>query len=96
MVARPFFWHYPHYSNQGSGPYGAVRLGDYKLIEWFEDMRVELFDLRQDLSETNNLANQMPERVAALRGDLQEWRRAVHAAMPTPNPDYKPEARQKQ
>ena len=89
MTERPLFWHYPHYSNQGGGPYGAVRVGNYKLIEWYEDGRSELFDLRKDLSETNNLAAQMPERVTALRGQLHEWRKAVHAAMPTPNPDYK-------
>ena len=48
----PLFWHYPHYSNQGGAPCGAVRLGDLKLIEWFEDDRVELYDLRDDPGET--------------------------------------------
>jgi arylsulfatase A-like enzyme len=89
---RPLFWHYPHYSNQGGGPGGVVRLGNYKLIEWFEDMRVELFDLRDDLSERRNLAAQMPEKTAALRQLLHEWRQNVHADMPTPNPDYDPAA----
>ncbi len=90
---RPLFWHYPHYSNQGGGPGGAVRFGDYKLIEWFEDMRVELFNLRDDLGEHRDLAAAMPERTAALRKQLHDWRESVKAAMPIPNPDYSPAAK---
>jgi arylsulfatase A-like enzyme len=89
---RPLFWHYPHYSNQGGGPGGAVRVGDFKLIEWFEDMRVELFDLKTDLSERHDLAARMPEKAAALRQQLHDWRKSVDAAMPAPNPDYNPDA----
>lgn len=51
LKEHPLFWHYPHYSNQGGAPYGAVRLGDWKLIEWYENMRLELYDLKVDLSE---------------------------------------------
>jgi arylsulfatase A-like enzyme len=87
---RPLFWHYPHYSNQGGGPAGAVRIGDFKLIEWFEDMRVELYNLREDLSEKNNLSAKMPEKVAELRNLLHIWRENVGAQMLTLNPDYKP------
>jgi arylsulfatase A-like enzyme len=87
---RSLFWHYPHYSNQGGSPGGAVRLGDFKLIEWFEDMRVELFNLQDDVGEHHNLAAQMPEKTAELRRQLHDWRQSVHAAMPTPNPDYTP------
>jgi len=87
---RPLFWHYPHYSNQGGAPGGAVRLGDYKLIEWFEDMHVELFNVREDLGEKNNLAAKLPEKAAALRKQLHEWRASVNAQMTTPNPDYRP------
>ncbi len=86
---RPLFWHYPHYSNQGGGPGGAVRAGDFKLIEWFEDMRVELFNLRDDLGEQNDLAAAMPEKVATLRQQLHDWRKTLSAAMPAPNPDYR-------
>jgi arylsulfatase A-like enzyme len=87
---RPLFWHYPHYSNQGGGPGGAVRVGDFKLIEWFEDMRVELFNVRNDVGEQHDLAAAMPEKAAALRRQLQDWRKSLNAAMPVPNPDYKP------
>jgi len=89
---RPLFWHYPHYSNQGGGPGGAVRAGDFKLVEWFEDMRIELFNLRGDPGERHDLAAQMPEKTAALRKALHDWRQSVNGAMPTPNPDYKPAA----
>ena len=82
------YWHYPHYGNQGGAPSGAIRCGDLKLIEWFEDNRVELYNLKDDLGEHNDLAAGMPEKAAELRNKLQEWRRSVDAAMPTPNPDY--------
>ena len=80
---RPLFWHYPHYSNQGGGPCGAVRLGDMKLIEWYEDDRVELYNLKNDLGENNDLAAKMPDKAAALRTMLHDWRKTVDATMPT-------------
>jgi arylsulfatase A-like enzyme len=89
---RALFWHYPHYSNQGGGPSGAVRLGDYKLIEWFEDMRVELFNVKEDIGEHHDLAAQLPEKAAALRERLHAWRKDVDAQMPSPNPDYRASA----
>jgi arylsulfatase A-like enzyme len=89
---RPLFWHYPHYSNQGGGPGGAVRLGDYKLIEWYEDMHVQLFNLKDDVGERHDLASQMPEKVKVLRERLHAWRRSVDAQMMTPNPNYRPDA----
>jgi arylsulfatase A-like enzyme len=86
---RPaIFWHYPHYGNQGGSPGGAVRVGDWKLIEFYEDMHVELYNLREDIGEKHNLAAKMPEKVAELRKLLHDWRQSVNAAMPTPNPDY--------
>jgi arylsulfatase A-like enzyme len=89
---RPLFWHYPHYSNQGGAPGGAVRLGNLKLIEWFEDVRVELFDLSADPGERHNLAAAMPDKAAALRRQLHDWRDSVNAAMPTPNPEFRPDS----
>ena len=59
-----------------------MRQGDYKLIEFDEDRRVELYNLRTDLAETTNLAGQMPELVATLRGKLAAWRKSVGAQMP--------------
>lgn len=93
LPERPLFWHYPHYSNQGGAPDGAVRLGDYKLIEWYEDMRAELFNLKDDVAETRDLATQQPQTVTNLRERLHAWRRSVSADMPTPNPDYRQDTR---
>ena len=84
------FWHYPHYHPGGATPYGAVRARDWKLIEFYEDMHVELYHLAKDPAETTDLAAKMPERAAQLRRMLHDWRKAVGAQMPTPNPDYDP------
>jgi arylsulfatase A len=84
------FWHYPHYSNQGGRPGGAVRSGNYKLIEHYEDGRWELFDLAADPSETTNLAETSPKVAVDLDRKLEAWRRSVGAEMPRPNPDYRP------
>jgi arylsulfatase A len=87
---RPLFWHYPHYSNQGGAPGGAVRLGDWKLIEFYEDGRLELFNLRHDPGERRNLAAMEPKRAAGLRARLDKWRKEQGASMPRPNPNYDP------
>jgi arylsulfatase A-like enzyme len=87
---RPIFWHYPHYANQGGRPGGAIRYRGYKLIEYYEDGRLELFDLKTDISESRNLSDSDARTRAALGGMLKDWRKDVGAKMPTPNPDYKP------
>ena len=81
------YWHYPHYSPQGGTPSGAIRQGDWKLIEFFEDGRLELYNLRDDLSEEHDQAAAMPEKVEALHAKLLSWRREVDAKMPAPNPN---------
>lgn len=83
MPHRPMYWHYPHYGNQGGSPGGAIRLGDWKLIEWFEDGRVELFNLATDPGERTNVAADHPDRVDELHGLLIQWRHDVDAKMPT-------------
>jgi arylsulfatase A-like enzyme len=90
---RALYWHYPHHQHYqlgGSMPYGAIRAGDYKLIEFFDDMRTELYNLREDPAEQHDLADRMPDNVKALRDRLHDWRTEVHAQMPTPNPNYDP------
>jgi arylsulfatase A-like enzyme len=89
LKREAIYWHYPHYHPGGATPCGAVRQRDFKLIEFYEDKHLELYNLREDLSETNDLAAKMPEKAAELRQKLADWRRAVNAQMPTPNPDYK-------
>jgi arylsulfatase A-like enzyme len=90
LEARPLFWHYPHYSNQGVQPGGAIRDGDDKLIEFFETGRLELFDLKTDPGESTNLIDRFPEKAARLADHLREWRRSVGASEMRPNPDYAP------
>ncbi len=84
------FWHYPHYGNQGGTPASSVRSGDYKLIEFFEDGRLELYNLRQDIGEEHNLAEEKPEIAAELKRRLAQWREKVKAKYPEPNPNFEP------
>jgi arylsulfatase A-like enzyme len=88
--AADLYWHYPHYANQGSRPGGAVRLGDYKLIEFYENGRRELYHLRNDVSESRNLIADRPDVAKELAAMLDAWRKDVGARMMTPNPDYVP------
>src|SRR5947207_11635481 len=88
--ARRFYWHFPHYTNQGSQPAGAIREGDWKLVEHYEDGRVELFNLAKDISETTDLSAREPRRVARLKNDLASWRKRMGAQTNTPNPNFDP------
>jgi arylsulfatase A-like enzyme len=95
------YWHFPAYL-QGKGdphggpfrttPAGAIRSGDWKLIEWFETGRLELYNLRDDISESNNLADQNPDKLKQLHEKMKKWRTDVSAPIPsTPNPRYEAE-----
>ena len=93
LTDRPLFWHYPHYQHYqrgGTTPYGAVQRGDYRFIEFYDDERIELYNLRDDRGERNNLAESSPEVVKSLRDKLHAWLRAVDAQMPTSNLNYDP------
>jgi arylsulfatase A-like enzyme len=88
------YWHFPGYLGAGQGgwrttPAGAVRRGDWKLLEFFEDNRVELYNLADDLGERRDQAAARPELTRELRQQLHAWRAAVKAPLPTPNPDYR-------
>ncbi len=96
-VNRPaIYWHYPHYHGSGLGPCGAVRAGDYKLIEWFDESihadrhRLELYNLKDDSGEQNNLAAKSSAKAEQMRRMLELWRRDVGAQTMSPNPDYDP------
>jgi len=84
MKRGPIYWHYPHYGNQGGAPAGAIRDGDWKLIEWYEDGRLELYNLRDDIGETKNLVQANPAKAKELHDKLVAWRKETNAVMPTP------------
>jgi len=88
---RQLFFHFPHYHGSGNRPSGAARVGDFKLLEWFEDGKTELYDLSADIGESRDLAEQRPELAGELHEILVEWRRSVGARMPVPNPDWPPD-----
>jgi arylsulfatase A-like enzyme len=85
---RALHWHQPHYTNQGGRPAGAIRSGDWKLIEHYETGCCELFNLTTDRSESTDLGAKEPARVADLRGKLEKWRRAVGAQENVANPKF--------
>ena len=84
---RPIFWHYPLYGNQGGTPGSSLIVGQYKLIEFYEDLHYELYDISTDLSEQNNLINQYPEKAEEMKQLLHQWQEQVCAKFPTVNPD---------
>ena len=87
----PIFWHFPQYSNHGmQSPGGAVRLGDYKLLEYFENDTLQLFNLKEDIGELNDLSQSEPGKADELISLLHSWREEVSAQMPPVNPNYDP------
>ena len=86
----PIFWHYPHYGNQGGTPGSSIREGDFKLIQFLEDGHLELYNLKDDIGEDRNLAQQQPDLAKELHIKLTNWRQDVMARMPQVNPEYVP------
>ena len=81
------YWHYPHYSNQGGIPGGAIRMGDYKLFENYEDGSVTLHNLAKDIGESHDIAKDHPAKVAAMRKKLHAWYKEVDAKFLQPKGD---------
>ncbi len=99
LASRALFWHFPAYLEAYRGmpepwrttPAGAIRQGPYKLIEFFEDGRLELYNLHEDIGEQHDLAETMPDKAQELHALMRAWRTAVNAPVPSePNPDYDP------
>jgi arylsulfatase A-like enzyme len=90
------YFHYPHYHHQGYKPAGAIREGDYKLIEWYEQTllgeknQVNLYNLAEDIGEENDLSAKLPEMTNRLRKKLHSWRKRIGAQEMTVNPNYDP------
>ncbi len=86
---RALYWHFPHYHGSTWTPGAAVRFGDWKLVEFFEEDTVELYDLGQDIGETQDLASAKPDVTRRLLGMLHQWQEDTEARMPQPNPNFK-------
>jgi arylsulfatase A-like enzyme len=84
------YWHYPHYHPGGATPYSAIRDGDWRLVEFYEDNHAELYNLKDDEGESRDMASAMPEKASELRAKLASWRAEVGAQDPLPNPQYDP------
>jgi len=88
---RPLIWHYPHYGNQGGEPSSIIRLGDWKLIHYYEDNRNELYNLRADLEETNDVSKDHLDLVKELKTNLFDYLEEVGARFPVKDPIYSSE-----
>jgi arylsulfatase A-like enzyme len=84
------YWHYPHYHPGGAAPYSAIRSGDWRLVEFFEDGKVELYDLASDVGESEDLAASHRDKRDELLAKLRGWRKGVGAQEPRPNPNHDP------
>jgi len=90
------YWHFPGYLEGGgpgiwrTTPVGTIRSGDWKLMEFFQDSRLELYNLKDDLSEKNDLAARLPDKTRELHAKLKAWRQALKAAMPKLKSEPKP------
>jgi arylsulfatase A-like enzyme len=90
LEREAIYFHYPHYHHVNTmGPAGALRMGDYKLVERFENMKVELFNLKNDIGETKDLSDEMPELTEKMKLMLHQWREATGSRMPEVNKDFK-------
>ncbi len=90
LEREAIYQHFPGYLGSGPGkwrttPVGLIQIEDWKLMEFYEDRHVELYHLRDDIGETKNLAEKMPERTRQMREKLAAWRQQIQAPMPTPH-----------
>ncbi|UZD23105.1 sulfatase [Algoriphagus halophytocola] len=92
--SRPLFWHYPHYGNQGGDPSSTIRDGDWKLIYYWEDGKVELYNLLEDPSEQHDRSALNPEVSQKLFSQLISWLESTNANKPVPDPQYDEELHQ--
>jgi len=84
------YWHYPHYHGSTWTPGAAIRARDWKLIEFYEEKKIELYNLKEDIGEKNDLAKKNPKKAKQMYEMLKAWQKEIGAKMPKPNPNYKP------
>lgn len=90
LKRNAIFWHYPHYSNQGGLPAGAMRQGDFKLVEDYHSGRSRLYNLSKDIGEKRDLSDEMPGKTNSMRSRFYAWLDSVNARVPDGNPDFDP------
>jgi arylsulfatase A-like enzyme len=81
-------WYYPHYSPQAKWPGYAIRKGDFKLIEHYDPVQVELFNLRKDIGENDDLSASMPDKVREMQDSFSLWLEKMNPVLHTPNPNH--------
>jgi arylsulfatase A-like enzyme len=82
------YWHFPHYHGSTWTPGAAVRAGDWKLVEFYDHEKAELYNLRDDIGEGHELSDAHPEEKARLLTMLRSWQDELGAKRPRPNPDF--------
>ncbi len=90
LERESIFWHFPHYHAVSDSPGASIRCGNYKLIEFFDDERIELYNIKEDLGEVHELSQKEPDTCKKLKQKLDEWKHGIEAIMPTKNPDWEP------
>lgn len=93
ITKRPMIWHYPHYGNQGGNPSSIIRIGNWKMVWYYETEMAELFDLSNDLSEGTNVADDHPDKVNAMKNQLMDYLMEMNAQFPVPDPEFNPAER---
>ena len=88
---KELYWHYPHYHGSAWKPGAAILQGDWKLIEFYESGKSELYNIADDISETNDLSSEQPEKVSSLKKRLQELQKSMNANKTILNPKFKPQ-----
>lgn len=88
IAARPLFWHYPHYGNQGGEPSSIILQDEWKLIHYHEDGHDELYNLNDDEEEQHDIAKSQPEKAKAMRTTLDKWLKETNARFPQPDPQF--------
>ena len=88
MEHPPLVWHYPHYHGSTWTPGASIRDGDWKLIEFYDLEKIELYNLKDDPGERNDMSTQHAAKAEELRNKLRGWQKQMNAKMPKPNPDY--------
>jgi arylsulfatase A-like enzyme len=88
LARETLYWHYPHYHLTKPG--SVIREGEYKLIKYYEDNRLELYNLEKNIGETNNLMDALPKKAESMQKKLNLWLEKNGAGLPIPNPNYEP------